>query len=265
MELNSCLYECSVMHHRLAPKKHFFQHAIFMFYLDLDELDSIARKTFLFSRNRWNLYTFRDSDHLAPETKSLKQGVMDFLARNGIKFDPCGRIMLLTLPRVLVYIFNPVSIYFCFDPAGAPVCSIAEVGNTFREMELFLLRGDELRGDIFEKLTTKNFYVSPFSSLDLSFDFKLQIPGENLDIRIDDFDSDKKVLISTLTGKRAALTNARLSWFTLKYPLVTLKVIFFIHWHAMRLWLKRLPFYRKAANPALQCDVLRPHASLKTK
>ena len=307
MELNSCLYECSVMHHRLAPKKHFFQHAIFMFYLDLDELDSVARKTFFFSRNRWNLYAFCDSDHvpfnsLAPSDgerarvrgsfnsheadkssehqdglltpalssrgegeASLKTKVIDYLARNGIQFDQRGRIMLLTLPRVLGYIFNPVSIYFCFDAAGAPVCSIAEVGNTFREMKLFLLQRDELRGDVFEKLTTKNFYVSPFSSLDLSFDFKLQIPGDKLDIRIDDRDGADKILLSTLTGKRAALTNSKLFWFTLKYPLVTLKVIFFIHWHAMRLWLKRLPFYRKAANPALQCDVLRPHASLKAK
>jgi hypothetical protein len=352
--MNSCLYECSVMHHRLAPKEHHFQHNIFMFYLDLDELDEVARNTFLFSRNRPNFYTFRDSDHLPSGIKlrdssgmlertalipsprdegmgrglgrretlssglrfetaplhephphltpaqwlpkpatsqvpsrrralralgsppsegaerekmggggALKENVLACLARNGIQFDPKGKIMLLTLPRVLGYVFNPVSFYFCFDGAGAPVCAIAEVGNTFREMKLFLLRTVDLDNkETFRKIATKHFYVSPFSSLELSFDFKLRTPGEVLEIHIDDRDGDEKVLLSTLAGQRAALSNARLFWFSFKYPLVTLKIIFLIHWHALLLYMKRIPFYRKAANPARQCDVLNPHPTL---
>jgi DUF1365 family protein len=261
--MNSCLYECSVMHQRLAPKQYCFTHDIFMFYLDLDELDSVARNTFLFSRNRRNFYVFRDGDHLPPGGASLKENVLAYLARNGVDLGSNARIMLLTLPRVLGYIFNPVSFYFCFDAAGAPVCAIAEVGNTFREMKLFLLRREEMSGnDAFHKVTPKHFYVSPFSSLELSFDFKLKIPGEALGIHIDDRDGGDKVLLSTLSGKRAALTNGRLSWFTLKYPLLTLKVIFLIHWHALILYLKKVPFYRKAANPSLQSEVLNPHATL---
>lgn len=264
--MNSCLYECSVMHHRLAPKVHHFSHDIFMFYLDLDELEIIAQKIFLFSYNRKNLYSFRDTDHEPVGKNPLKERIVAFLRQHGIDFDPFGRVMLLTLPRVAGYIFNPVSIYYCFNAEGSPVCSVAEVGNTFREMKLFLLRREELNaGTTFVKIVPKHFYVSPFSSLDLSFDFKLKIPGDKLDIKINDRDGADKVLISKLTGKRAALTNKTLAWFTLRYPFVTLKVIFLIHWHALRLWHKRVPFYRKAANVPLQQNVLRPHISLSAK
>ena len=265
-QLNSCLYECSVMHHRLAPKQHHLSYNIFMFYLDLDELDEVAKRNALFSRNRFNLYSFRDDDHLKLSGKTVRENLAEYLAQNGITLDFQCRVMLLTLPRVLGYIFNPVSFYFCFDAAGQPLCAVAEVGNTFREMKPFLIRREEMvDGKMFSKIVAKNFYVSPFSSLDLSFDFKLKIPGDKLDIKIDDRDGADKVLISTLTGKRAALTNKNLAWFTLKYPFVTLKVIFLIHWHALRLWLKRVPFYRKVENAALQREVLRPHSTLSSK
>jgi hypothetical protein len=254
------------MHHRLAPKVHHFQHSIFMFYLDLDELETVARKIVLFGYNRKNLYSFRDADHEPAGENPLKERITAFLRQNDIELGPFGRVMLLTLPRVAGYVFNPVSIYYCFDADGKPVCSVAEVGNTFREMKLFLLRQNELEaGAMFHKLVPKQFYVSPFSSLDLSFDFKLKIPGDQLDIKIDDRDGADKVLISTLTGRRVELNNRNLAWFTLKYPLVTLKVIFLIHWHAFQLWLKHVPFYRKAENATRQRDVLRPHSTLTVK
>ena len=187
--------------------------------------------------------------------------MIEWLARNGINFDPRGRIRLLTLPRVLGYVFNPISVYFCFDPAGIPVCAVAEVGNTFGEMKLYLLGPDVLGKDqVFRRITVKNFYVSPFSALDLRFEFKLGVPGEKLALWVDDWDGAEKTLVTSLTGRRAPLSNRRLLWLTVKCPLVTLKVISLIHWHALLLWLKRVPFRRKAANPSLQTDVLRPHA-----
>jgi len=248
--MNSCLYQCSVMHHRFAPKVHHFQHDIFMFYLDLDELDLVAKKVLWFSRNRKNLYSFRDADHEPAGESPLKERILDFLRRQGIDLGPFSRVMLLTLPRMLGYIFNPISIYYCFDSQGKPVCTVAEVGNTFREMKLYLLGREDLgAGGAFNKIVPKHFYISPFSRLDLSFDFKLKIPGDKLDVKIDDRDGYEKVLITTLTGLRAELNNRNLCWFTFKYPLVTLKVIFLIHWHALWLWLKGVPFHRKARTP----------------
>ena len=265
--MNSCLYECRVMHHRLTPKEHHFRYRIFMFALDLDEIDEIDRGIPLFSRNRWNLYAFRDRDHLTLpgwERATTRENVVEFLARNGIQFPSDGRITLVTLPRVVGYIFNPVSFYFCRDAAGVPLCAVVEVGNTFGEMKPYLLREPASEG-LFRLVTPKHFYVSPFSALDLVFDFKLRVPGDQLEIHIDDREGGQPVLLSALTGKRAPLTTAQLAWFTVKYPLITLKVIFLIHWHALLLWAKRLPWHRKTENRDLQRDVLRPHSSLAVK
>ena len=263
--LRSCLYECSIMHHRLKPREHRFAYRIFMFYLDLDELDDVALRISPFSHNRWNLYSFRDDDHLPLPGRNLKERIVNHLAGSGIQIGG-GRVMLLTLPRVLGYIFNPVSFYFCFDENGAPICALAEVGNTFREMKPYLLGSESMTADgLFRKVVTKHFYVSPFSGLELQFDFKLRPPGKHLDIHIDDRDGDERILLSALTGRRADLTTRRLAWFSLKYPFLTLKVIGLIHWHALLLWLKKVPFHRKSAEPGLQRDVYHPHPSISGK
>jgi len=262
--MNSCLYECDVMHHRIEPKENHFRYRIFMCAFDLDEIDALAARIPFFSRNRWNLYTFRDSDHLPLGRATVKENLAEFLQQHGIRLPADARITLVTLPRVLGYIFNPVSFFFCHEASGAPLCAVVQVGNTFGEMKPYLLR-EPAGENYFRLITPKHFYVSPFSALDLAFDFKLRVPGETLDIHIDDRDGDRRVLLSALTGKRAPFTAAQLAWFTIKYPLITLKVIGLIHWHALLLWMRRLPWHRKAANAGLQREILRPHSSLATK
>jgi DUF1365 family protein len=260
--LRSCLYECEVMHHRLTPKQNRFNYRIFLFCLDLDEIPAACKKTWGFSYNRFNLYSFRDRDHLTVTGGgTVRENLAAYLALHGVHFPEAGRAILLTLPRVLGYIFNPVSFYFCFDPEGLPLCAVAQVGNTFGEMKPYLLAKPEA-GGVFRLRTPKHFYVSPFSALDLEFDFKLRIPDERLEIHIDDWQGQSQVLLSALTGTRVALSTGRLAWLTLKFPLVTLKVIFLIHWQALLLWLKRLPYHSKAANADLQRDVLNPHHSI---
>ena len=160
---------------------------------------------------------------------------------------------------MLGYIFNPVSFYFCRASNGEPLCAVVQVGNTFGEMKPYLLRQPSAE-NFFRLTTPKHFYVSPFSTLDLAFDFKLSVPDQTLDIHIDEKDGDRRVLLSTLTGQRAPL-----AWFTLKYPLITLKVIGLIHWQALLLWAKRLPWHAKAAHADQQRDVLRPHGALAGK
>jgi DUF1365 family protein len=252
------------MHHRLVPQKHQFRYRIFMFALDLDEIDGLAKRIPFFSRNRFNFYTFRDRDHLTLkglEKATVKQNIVAWLAENGIEFPTGGRITLITLPRILGHIFNPVSFYFCFDAAGNPLCAVTQVGNTFGEMKPYLLREPVAEGR-FRLLVSKHFYVSPFSDLEVSFDFNLRVPAEQLEIHVNDRKGDEVLLLSALTGRRAAFTSARLAWFLVKYPLLTVQVITAIHWHALRLWLKRVPWFHKTADLALQREVFNPHVSI---
>jgi len=270
------------MHHRFAPKEHRFDYRIFLFALDLDELAACDRRLALFSVNRRNLYSFREEDYLPtgealhrrtaplspdaappPAARSLKERVIAYLAERGIDLTG-GRVVLLTLPRVAGYLFNPVSFYFCYDRQGAPAAALAEVTNTFREMKTYFLGADAAAGAAapFRLRTPKHFYVSPYSDVDVAFDFRLRLPGERLDLRIDDFAGPARTLASTLTGERRPLTAGRLAAWTIKYPLITLRVISLIHWHALRLWLKRVPWFAKSARPQDQRDLYRPHASV---
>ncbi|MEO6244810.1 MAG: DUF1365 domain-containing protein [Opitutaceae bacterium] len=279
--MNSCLYECHVMHARFAPRGHRFLYRIFLFAINLDELETLSRRHALFSFNRRNLYSFRDRDFLPtgeplhnstatspanpqPKVQNLKSRVITLAATHGVDLAG-GRVVLVTLPRVLGYLFNPISLYFCYDRHGAPACALAEVTNTFREMKPFFLGPDTqaaARGE-FRVRMPKNFYVSPFSDVDVAFDFTLRAPGERLSIQIDDYVGETRTLTTTLTGPRRELTTGRLAWFTLKYPALTLRIIALIHWHALRLWLKRVPWFAKAARPEAQSDLYRPHHSLQ--
>lgn len=255
------------MHHRLEPKKHSFHYNVFMFYLDLDEIDTLSHRLRWMSRNKFNLFNFRDKDHLQlpkdnPDTaKNVRQHITDYLKQNGVDIVN-GRIMLLTNLCTLGYQFNPVSFYFCYNEQDEVVCSIVEVCNTFREMKPYFLSGDTRDGEHFHLNTTKYFYVSPFIDMDTNFDFNLDIPGEQLNIRIDDFKQDgTRFFISTLSGKKVALTDGKLLQYFFSFPLITLQVIGLIHWQALKLWLKKLSFHKKEANKHLQRDVYRPYGS----
>ena len=328
-EFRSCLYDCSVMHHRLAPKEHHFRYGIFQFCLDLDELDALSARLRLFHRNRPALYRFNDLDHLPPSASSslaptggegrgegachaqtesnespdagradlrsasssqmasqgraqrgptkllhlpspishslsAKSSLLAWIFTQGLPLPADTRVLLLTHCRVFGYIFNPVSFYFCLDAQDRPLCAVAEVGNTFGEQKPFLLGPEHFESDgHFRRVAPKHFYVSPFSALDLAFDFKLRVPGEQLDIHIDDREGDRPVLLTALTGRRVPLTDGNLARLTLKYPLITLRVITLIHWHALKLWWKNVPWHRKAANPHLQQAVFNAHESLR--
>lgn len=265
---NSCLYECTVMHHRLEPKQNRFHYKLFMFYLDLDEIGQVVNDNAFISHNRFNLFNFREKDHLQfpkenPDTtKSVKEQVFGYLEQNGTNTSGIGKVMLLTNLCTLGYQFNPVSFYFCYDKNDQPVCSVVEVCNTYREMKPFFLGNEKLEKNNFSNNQTKNFYVSPFIDMDSDFHFNLDIPDEKLHVRIDDYKNGKRFFLSTLTGKKKALTSWSTFKYAIRFPIITLQVITLIHWQALRLWLKKISHHKKTSFKELQQGVLRPHKSI---
>lgn len=248
------------MHNRLKPKQHRFNYHVFMFYIDLDEVEMLRKKIWMFSYNRFNFFSLRDNEHLQlpienpDKSKTTKQHITGYLRQNGIDVFS-GRIMLLTNLNILGYNFNPVSFYYCFNEHNKPLCCIAEVGNTFLEMKPYLLSKENLTENNFHLNTTKYFYVSPFIEHDTNFDFNLSIPNEKLNIRIDDYKEEERFFISTLSGTKKQLTNLILLWYSIRFPFLTIRIIFLIHWNALLLWLKKLHLYKKDEHQNLQQGV----------
>lgn len=261
----SCLYDCEVVHQRLLPKRHGFRYRLFFLDLDLAEVPSLVSDLTLFSRNRFNLYSFRDSDHLdVGRGPDLLANLAAWLGERGIELSATDRVRLVTLPRVLGYIFNPVCFYFIHDETGRAKHAVVEVCNTFRELKPYLI-GTPDGPDSFRLTVPKHFYVSPFTSLTAEFDFRIKVPGDRIEIHIDDLENGETTLVSWIRGERRPLNDGRLAWYAVRFPLLTLQVIVRIHWQALILWLKRLPVFKKSDQPELQRDVHRPHPSLSPK
>ena len=242
-----------------------------MFYIDLDEIETLNKKLRWFSYNSFNLFNFRDKDHLQLEPtlengKSelqtakipFKQQIVNYLKSHNVEIGN-GKIKLLTNLSVLGYNFNPVSFYFCFDENENPLCAVAEISNTYHEMKMFFFGKEDLTNNMFRQKAEKLFYVSPFIDLDTIFDFNLVIPTEKLDIKIDDYDKEgKRFFISTLMGKRKPLTNLNMLRYFFSIPLIPLQVMGLIHWQAFRIWIKKIKYHPKASNQELQKDVYKP-------
>jgi uncharacterized protein len=255
MVSNSCLFECTVAHSRHEITDHKFYYKYFMFYIDLDEIDNLSSRLFLLSQNRFNVFNFRDRDHLVFDKPGVKQNILKYIRENGI-VEEIKRIQLLTNVATFGYNFNPVSFYFCFDNEDKPICAVPEVGNTFGELKPFFIDTKNFTFGQFRARMQKNFYVSPFIDHDVFFNFQLSVPDNKLNIKIDDYKEGNKVFTTHLSGKRKDLTDFNLLKYAVKYPVVTLKVIGAIHWQALRLIIKKVPYFKKDEHTDLQKGAL---------
>ncbi len=233
--MRSALYTGTLVHARRAPSRHVFRYPVSYWLFDLDELSELERRLRLFSLNRRNVVSLRDGDHF-DGAAPLKQAVLDVTGDPSIE-----RVLMLSQPRVLGYVFNPVSFYWCYRGDGSLACVLSELNNTFGERLPEVLRGPELRYE-----QRKRLHVSPFFGLDQSYEYAFSQPGEEVWARIHVRDDDgARPLTAVLHGRRRELTNRSLGATLLRYPLQPLQVTALIHFEALRLWLKRVPFHHK--------------------
>ncbi|MDH7795374.1 MULTISPECIES: DUF1365 domain-containing protein [unclassified Beijerinckia] len=250
MTFHSRLYVGTVTHLRLRPRRHRLRHSCFWLCLDLEEIDMLACKLWWFSSERFNLMSFRTADHGDGSPTPLRQQVERHLRQAGL--DPQGgTISLLTMPRVLWYGFNPISVYFCRDRDGRLQALVYQVHNTFGERHSYLIpvEPDRENGDSIRQTCRKEFYVSPFMDMDMVYNFKVQPPGERVTVAISSHDNDGPVLQATLSGKAMAISDRTLMKLSLANPFLTLKVIAAIHVHALVIWLKGIRLRARPKAP----------------
>lgn len=253
MILNSGIYQGTVMHRRLRPKPHALRYRVFSLLIDLDELPVLDGCFRLFSRNRFNLFSFHDRDHGDGEIGSLRARIDRQLLEVGIDLGG-GRIKLLCYPRILGFVFNPLSVLYCHAETGALVAVIYEVNNTFGERHSYLVRteGGPIAGGpgaVVRQSCAKRFYVSPFNDVSGRYDFRLVLPAETVAVAVDQHDSTGLALQAAFIGRRREFSDSALLAAFIRYPLMTLKVVAGIHWEALRLWLKGNPLYKRPAAP----------------
>lgn len=245
----ACLYVGDVMHARLKPVGHRFTYRVASLVVDLDRLGEAERLSPLFSIGRFNLYGFKEADHGPRDGSSLRAHVDGLCERGGI--DRPDRVLLLCYPRVLGFVFNPLSVYFGLGADGRPTVVIYEVRNTFGEHHTYVapIADGDLDDSGVRQSRAKRFYVSPFMDMGQRYHFHVLPPGRSVRVRILERDGDGATLAATFVGEaRPVSTTALLRTFA-ALPFHTLKVVAGIHYEAARLWLKGAPFFSRGRPP----------------
>lgn len=246
----SALYLGDVRHVRFAPKRHDFTYRVFSLFLDIDRLEQTTAGLRFLSLNTFGPFSFHEKDHGPKDGTSLRAWVDAHLERTGLGAG-IERVYLLCFPRVLGYVFNPLSVFYAMGADGTPRAVIYEVNNTFGDTHAYVCPVEAASpGAAFtHQSAQKQMHVSPFFDLDMRYAFRLSAPGDTLKLAIRNETSDGPVHLATLSGQRQALSDANLAKLFAAQPLMTMKVIAAIHWEAFHLWRKGMRYHSRPKEP----------------
>lgn len=257
----SAIYTGEVRHARTRPRTHRLRYRVFMLLLDLDELETLEQRLRWFSLRRFNLFGFDPRDHGDGSATPLRLQVEARLDAQDLSIDG-GAVRLLCLPRVLGYVFNPISLYFCYRPDGLLRAIVYEVSSTFGERHSYVISAGAASGGPIRQRAKKRLHVSPFLDMDLTYAFRVTPPDDGVSVLIDTLDRDGVILHASFNGERRLLTDSQLLKLFVTHPLLTLKVMAGIHWEALKLIFAGLRMRpgRPAPGEGASCGVLDPGA-----
>ncbi|MBX3578087.1 MAG: DUF1365 domain-containing protein [Rhizobiaceae bacterium] len=243
------LYPGEVMHQRLKPFGHRFTYRVFSLLVDVDRLDELGRMSRLLSVGRPNLASFHESDHVERPGETLRGFADRLLAEAGVSVR-ADRVLLLAYPRLFGYVFNPISVYFCYGADSRLLAMIYAVRNTFGERHAYVapIAPGDLGPAGVRQTRTKIFHVSPFIDMGARYHFRILPPGRAVRLRIHETEAGEPLLAATFVGEATELATGSMALCLLRFPLMTWKIMAGIHWEALKLWLKGARF-RKSPPP----------------
>ena len=240
--MTSAIYNGTVIHKRFKPKLHFFKYKVFSLLIDLSDLNILNKNISFFSYNRFNLISFFDKDHGDRDGKSLIEWVKKNLEVNKIEHENI-KIKLLCYPRILGYVFNPLSVFYVYDNKEELISILYEVKNTFGEQHTYIFKVEN--NNLLQHHCEKKFHVSPFIEMNCNYFFRILKPSEKISVIIDQYQLNEKILYASQDGTRTDFTSSELIKSYLKHPLMTFKIILAIHFEAFKLWTKGIRFIKK--------------------
>jgi len=240
------LYIGETTHHRFGPRPHSFRYRLFQMLIDIDRIETEPPRSALFKAERFGLFSFARRDHGARDGSPLRPWVLQRMAEAGLTVE-ARTIRLLCFPRMLGFVFNPLSVFFVHDAAGRLEAVIYEVNNTFGQTHAYVAPASGL--GVERQEADKAFYVSPFFRVEGGYRFRLSPPGERFELIVLKQVEGTPDFVATQSAARRDLTDLRLAGLFVGLPLMTLGVVLAIHWQALRLWLKGAPFGARPAGP----------------